>query len=337
MFADDSIAGWHATDDEVVVPVRQSATPAATMQSGPATDIAHGNADHIVLHHQGATLNQASMRLSAFLGVALVLGAIGFHFGFGNIFGDLTGGSEATGTTVEITTEGVFSPDTITLRPGGKLTLRNKNPDPQVIKSKDGRELFPVQVLFDTDYEFTVPTDANGTFTYFSETLPDDKTLTITVEALQAAASSEPAAVVPFEIPLPFGDGAPVTIPSPPAETTSSAPSITIQKTEHSGETATISLSNNEESSEQTQESFTSQIPVNPYTVTTGLEQQSKIEAIVAAAKEAQNLHSGAPLQEIVKHKPTTVTKTGPEGALMLLMPALAGVALLYRKITVAY
>ncbi len=336
MFADDSIAGWNATDDEVVVPVRQSATQAAEKQAGPATDIAHGNADHIVLHHQGgASLNPASMRMSAFLGVVLVLGAIGFQFGLGNIFGDLTGGSETTGVTVEVTTDGVFSPDTITLHPGDKLTLTNKNPDPQVIKSKDGRELFPVQVLFDTSYEFTVPEDANGTFTYFSETLPDDKTLTITVEARQvaAAASSEPA---PLEIPLPFGDGEPVTISSTPTDTASSAPTITIQKTEHSGETATISLSSNEDSSEGTQESFTSQIPVNPYTVTSGLQEQTKIEAIVAAAKEAQNLHSGAPLQQIVKHKPTSVTKTGPEGALILLIPALAGVAILYRKLTIA-
>ena len=338
MFADDSIAGWHATDDEVVVPVRQSTAPAVERQAGPATDIAHGNADHIVLHHHGATVNPASMRMSAFLGVVLVLGAIGFQFGLGNIFGDLTGGTETTAVTVEITTDGVFSPDTIILHPGDNLTLTNKNPDPQVIKSKDGRELFPVQVLFDKSFEFTVPADATGTFTYFSETLPDDKTLTITIEAAQAsvAASSESATVPPLEIPLPFGDSTPVTIPSPPSGTASSAPSITIQKTEHSGETATISLSQNEGSSEQTQETFTSQIPLNPYTVTTGLEQQNKIQAIVSAAKKAQNLHSGAPLQEMVKHKPKTVTKTGPEGALMLLVPALAGVAILYRKLTFA-
>jgi len=338
MFADDSIAGWHATDDEVVVPVRQSVAPTPTKQAGPATDIARGNTDHIVLHHQGATLNQASMRMSAFLGVALVLGAIGFHFGFSNIFGDLTGGSEVTGTTVEITAEGVFSPDKITLHPGENLTLTNKNPDPQVIKSKDGRELFPVQVLFDKSYEFTVPADSNGTFTYFSETLPDDKTLTIIVETAHAAATAlpEPATTESISIPLPFGEGTPVTIPPPTSNTASSAPSITIQKTEHSGETATISLTNNESTSSNQTESFTSQIPVNPYTVTTGLQQQSKIEAIVAAAKEAQNLHSGAPLQQIVKHKPKTVTKTGPDGALMLLLPALAGVALLYRKLMIA-
>lgn len=338
MPADDSITGWHSTDDEVVVPVRQSAMQTASEQAGPAADISHGNADHIVLHHHGATVNPASMRLSAFLGVVLVLGAIGFHFGLDNIFGDLTGGSETTDVTVEITTEGVFEPDTITLHPGDKLTLTNKNPDPQVIKSKDGREIFPVQVLFETPFEFTVPTDANGTFTYFSETLPDDKTLTITIEPKQAAAitSSEPATEAPLEIPLPFAGGETVsTSTETSAQSSSSAPAVAIQKTEHSGETATISLGGSETQETNLQESFTSQIPVNPYTVTSGLEQQNKIEAIVAAAKEAQNLHSGAPLQQIVTHKPKSVTSTGPEGALVLLIPALAGVAMLYRKLSI--
>lgn len=341
MFADDSITGWHSTDDEVVVPVRQSVTQTATQkqQAGPAADIAQGNADHIVLHHHGATVNPASMRLSAFLGVVLVLGAIGFHFGLDNIFGDLTGGSETTDVTVEITTEGIFAPDRITLHPGDKLTLANKNPDPQVIKSKDGREIFPVQVLFETPFEFTVPTDASGTFTYFSETLPDDKTLTITIEPKQAAAtaSSEPVAEAPLEIPLPFAGGETVsTSVETSAQSSSSAPAVAIQKTEHSGETATISLGGSDAQENQpTQESFTNQIPVNPYTVTSGLEQQSKIDAIIAAAKENQNLHSGAPLQPIVTHKPKTVTSTGPAGVLALLIPALAGVAVLYRKLSI--
>lgn len=338
MPADDSITGWHSTDDEVVVPVRQSGMQTVSGQAGPAADIAHGNADHIVLHHHGVTVNPASMRLSAFLGVVLVLGAIGFHFGLDNIFGDLTGGSETTDVTVEITTEGMFAPDTITLHPGDKLTLANKNPDPQVIKSKDGREIFPVQVLFETPFEFTVPTDASGTFTYFSETLPDDKTLTITIEPKQAAAanSSEPAEAAPLEIPLPFADGEPVSTTEASTQTSSSAPAIAIQKTEHSGETAMIRLGGSDvQENQPAQESFTNQIPVNPYTVTSGLEQQNKIDAIIAAAKESQNLHSGAPLQPIVTHKPKSVTNTGPEGALALLIPALAGVAILYRKLSI--
>lgn len=343
MSPDNHLTGWHSTDDEVSVPVRSSSAPAAPAADGYSMDITHGEADHIVLRHQGASLNPASMRLSAFLGVALVLGAIGFHFGFGNIFGDLTGGN--SGTLVEITPEGAFSPDTISLSPGDTLTLENKNPDPQVIKSKDGRELFAVQVLFDTPFTFTVPAEASGTYTYFSETLPDDKTLTITITTDAASSSVDPLDVpLPFsneKIPIPFGSN---EIPIPfdggtVSSASSSSPTVTVQRTEHEGGSATISLGGNlymDRRPSSSAPSFTSQVPTNPYTVTTGLEKQDRLEAIAAAAKATQEIHAGAPLQEMVKHKPTSVTKTGPGGMLVLIIPAFMGVAILFRKLSVA-
>ncbi len=341
MFPDDQITGWNATDDEVSVPVRSSAVPIAEKyHTGPATDITHESADQLVLRHQSASRSQNSMRLSALFGVMIVLGTIGFTVGLGNLFGDLTGGSDAQTTTIEITAEGVFSPDAITVRHGNSLTLTNKNPDPQVIKSKDGRVLFPIQVLFDQPFIFTVPSDANGIYTYFSETLPDDKQLTITVttEVIfpTTAASSSSSPQASFEIPLPFGDSVPITTPTETlsAASVSSASSVSVQKTEHSGDTVTISLpSNGSVSSSQSSDlTFTTQIPTNPYTVASGLQHQT----ITAKAKNAQNLHSGAPLQQLVKHRPATITLTGPEGIYFLFLTAMLAVTLLYRKLTVA-
>lgn len=372
MSPSNPLAGWNATDDDVSVPVRSSNAPAAPAADLHAMDMTHGEADHIVLRHHAASVNPASMRLSAFLGVALVLGAIGFHFGFGNIFGDLSGG--ATPTVVEITPEGVFSPNTITLSPGDTMMLENKNPDPQVIKSKDGRELFAVQVLFDTPFTFTVPSNAFGTYTYFSETLPDDKTLTITIAAGATSSSVDSADIpipfggeeipipfgnneipipfgneeipIPFgneEIPIPFGNGSAGTVSSSSSSfsssfSSSSSSSSTTTVTEHTGGSTTISLGGNRylPRPSSSAPSFRSQIPTNPYTVTTGLETQDRLEAIAAAAKATQEIHAGAPLQEMVKHKPTSVTKTGPEGMLLLVLPAFMGVALLFRKLSVA-
>lgn len=343
MSPDNLIPGWNATDDEVVVPVRDSsATVQPSQYAGPAADIAPTSADHIVLRHAAQTVNPMTMRFSAILGVILVLGAIGLHFGFGNIFGDLIIGTDVANTTIEITEDGAFFPDSITLHPGDTLNIINHNVDPQVIKSKGDTELFPVQVLFDTSFEFTVPDTANGTYTYFSETLPDDKTLTIIVtpgESPTVETTPTPSQEDFNEIPLPFVDDAPDTIPVPDISSSSSSQSsaaatVSIQNTEHSSETATISLRESQTASSEASENDTpSNLPVNPYTVSSGLEQQSRIQAITEAARQAQELHSGAPLQEMVKHKPTTVTKTGPEGALVLLLPALFAVLIINRKL----
>lgn len=320
------ITGWHATDDDNV-PVRSSGVQTNdALRDIPSIDISHGAADHIVLQSAGAHVKTAPMRLSAFLGVALVLGAIGMYVGFGSLTGDLTGGDTQTpATTVEITAEGFFSPDNVTLRHGDTLTLINKNPDPQVIKSKDGTELFPVQVLFDTSFDFIVPETANGTYTYFSETLPEDRTLTITIDTVVA----DPA----LDIPIPFGSETTVIVPvtesSSSSSSVSSVPAIAAVSVQHSSETATISIADRS-APEPTDDITPANVPVNPYTVSSGLTRESTVAATT------ERLHSGAQLQPLVTHKPATVTETGPAGALLMILPALLGVAFLYRKMTVA-
>lgn len=331
MVPDDSATSWHATDDETPVPVRSS-VPSGTesRHRDPAQDITAGSTEHVVLSQAPALRSQTSMRLAAFLGIAIVLGIVGMTVGFGTIFGDLTG-TDTPSTTVEITADGVFSPESLTLSPGDTMTLVNKNPDPQVIKSKDERELFGVQVLFATPFSFTVPSDAVGTYTYFSETLPEDRTLTITIAAEVGATDTMSPADAPesIDIPLPFGDDAPVVASAVPAdtvpsETVSAAPVV---QTEHSGDTATISLRGNAAPSDDSEPTFTGQIPTNPYTIGSG-----KQSSTVAA----ENLHSGAPLQQITQHRPINVTSTGPTGMLLLLMPALLGVVFVYRKLRAA-
>ncbi len=307
MLDDKTITGWNATDQDPPVPAEAAAILAV-----------HRG----ILHPQSESPQNstAGTRMAAFLGVSLVFLSMTFTLGIGTLLGDITGGN--AGTTVEITAEGYFSPNAITLNTGDTFTLTNKNADPQVIKSTDERELFPVQVLFNTDFVFIVPSDASGTFTYFSETLPDDKTLTITITGAAPVSPAEES----LEIPLPFDD-------IPTASVSSSIPSISVEKTEHSGETATISLAGNAgiSSSEASVPVTGSKIPTNPYTVGSSYQRDT-----IAAAVKTQNLHSGAPLDQLVQHKPRTVTQTGPEGALMLLLPAFIGVALLYRKLTIA-
>jgi hypothetical protein len=245
---------------------------------------------------------------------------------------------------VSITAAGEFSPTEITLYPGDTLTITNENPNPQVIKGENGRDLFPVQVIFDKPYSFTVPETADGVYVYFSETLPEGKKLTINVlPAVNTGAASSEASAAPSDIPLPFGDvPAAITESSassvafvassepPISSASSSAPAPRVEPTVHSGESATISIGGETQSSHSSAAAVSGTIPTNPYTVASGKDKEARGETIASAAQK--NLHSGAPLQ-IRQHKPKTVTDTGPAGTLLMLLPALFAVGMLYRKL----
>lgn len=321
--ADISInSGWHATDDETPVPVRSSAQaetePTITTHEEP--------------QQQSAPLQSPrGMSLSAFLGVALVLAALGIYFGIGSLLtGDVGVGSDET--TVTITSDGHFSPESVTIRPGESLKLVNENADPQVIKSSNGRDLFPVQVLFADPFAFTIPADAAGAYVYFSETLPDDRTVTINV--VEAAASSPSAAVTTpsaAEIPLPFSDIMPPPVRTAPAP---AAPVASVEKTEHSSATATISVGGSAPANQNASESSgTATVPVNPYTVASGIVKQTRAEAFAAMAAQ-ESLHSGAPAQKGggIISPPNRMTDTGPAGMLALILPGLVAVGYVYRK-----
>lgn len=302
--ADISInSGWHATDDET--PAAQSLENDVPVPVRSSVQSPHG------------------LSLSAFLGVALVLALLGIYFGLGSLLtGDLSGGSDDT--TVTITADGHFSPQSVTIRPGASLKLVNENADPQVIKSSNRRDLFPVQVLFADPYTFQIPADAAGAYVYFSETLPDDRTVTINV--VEAAASAA-------EIPLPFGDimAAPVRIAPAPA-----VPVASVQKTEHAAGTATISVGGSAAPNENVSEaSGTASVPVNPYTVASGLMKQTRAEAFAAMAAQ-ESLHSGAPAQKGggIISPPNRMTDTGPAGMLALILPGLIAVGYVYRRTT---
>lgn len=310
--ADISInSGWHATDDEMPVPVRSSAQaetePTITTHEEP--------------QQQSAPLQSPrGMNYSAFFGVALVLALLGIYFGLGGLLsGDISGGNDDT--TVTITTDGYFSPQSVIIRPGASLKLVNENADPQVIKSSNGRDLFPVQVLFADPYTFRVPADAAGAYVYFSETLPDDRTVTINV--VEAAASAA-------EIPLPFGDIMPLPVRTAPAVP---GPVASTEKTEHSSGTATISVDGAAPSNNNASKRFeTASVPVNPYTVASGLVKQTRAESFAAMA-EREKLHSGAPAQKSATISlPNRMTDTGPAGMLALILPGLAAVGYVYRR-----
>lgn len=332
---DNNTGGWRITPEEEEVPVNAMKSDAPAVEPEPAEDVpmdlGHQAPRNVFIQsrHQ-ESVDPRRMTLSAVMGIVMVLGGVGFYFyGNGNILrGDLTGGST---TTVSITAEGTFSPDSMNVTPGQSITLENKNKDPQVIKSKNGRELFPVQVLFDTPYTFTVPADAMGPYVYFSETLPDDKTITFNVSAAAASATTTtetPAQTVAsdFEIPIPFGDSSDPIIPVV-QETQEPAP---VQPVEHSNETATISLGGNATPSTPTSPS--AEIPTNPYTVESGLAKEKESGTIATTTKENKDLHSGAPLLT-QKPRPKANTATGPAGAFMLLIPALLAMVFAHRKI----
>lgn len=247
MLPDGSVTGWNSVDEDIV-PVRSSQAKAPVASSvGPAQDMTHSQASDIVLKN-ATTVNSSSMRLSAFLGVALVLGGIGFHFGFGTLLGQITG-------------------DT------GIVATENAGLD-------------------------------------------------------QASSSATSENTV--DIPLPFGNETPIAAQSETI-TSSQSSAVSVTTTEHSGDTATVSIGTALQKSPEPR--FTSQIPTNPYTVSTGVHRQAVMQEIAKSAKASQNLHSGAPLQT---HTPKSVSETGPAGVLLLLLPGMFAVALVYRKITVA-
>lgn len=335
-------SGWHSTDDEQPVTVRQSdapapAAPEAVDVRGPGSDIRHVPIEQ----HAGMVApNPRAMRLAAFTGIAVVLAGAAFYFGVDSLRGTLTDGG-STGATVTITADGQFTPAAVNVRPGSAITIENANKDPQVLKSKDGRDLFPVQVIFTTPYTFTVPSDAQGTYIYFSETLPDDRTLTFTVETKTAgssASSRSASAEAPpsVSVAIPSDAGGAISIPLPfgaPAVTSSpgsSAPSAIV--VQQSDETALISLKEQASAPSSSSPSFeTNNVPTNPYTIGTQAE-RPETATIAESAQKTQQLHSGAPIRQLQKYAPRKVPETGPAGMALVFVPALIAVAFVFRR-----
>jgi plastocyanin len=327
------IDGWHSTDDEVAVPVRSSAQAPAPQapSAGPAHDISYAARADVHIPHDQTPPNPRAMTMSAVLGVLLAIGGVVSYLGLdsitGSLTGDLTGGASSE-LTITITQEGDFSPNSLDIRPGDTVTIVNENPDPQVIKSKTGQDLFPVQVIFDEPYTFTVPADAAGTYVYHSETLPEDKMVAFTVVSGALAQVSSSASATDNIIPLPFG-GDPIVS----GVQSSSSVSVKVEPTAHSGDAATISLGGSS-SGEETVVTGNSEIPTNPYTVANGLTQEALLPAaaIASSAASEETLHGGAPIRELIRHTPRSVTATGPAGAMLLLLPALGGVIIAARR-----
>ncbi len=333
------ITGWHATDDETPVPVRSSATSAPVTApapvQGPAHDIAESDRGHVRIEAHMQERSSHSMTFSAVLGILIALGGVAMYLGIGNVSlrGDLTGGT--TSVTISISDAGEFSPASVDVHPGDTVTIENRNIDPQVLKPKSGRELFPVQVVFDEPYTFTVAADAIGQYIYYSETLPADRTVTFNVT--QASAASQSSAVSSsadsapsdtISIPLPFGGGS-IDLPADqfPSSSSSSVPVADVSTT-HSGDTATIDLGGGA-SSASSVDLGGSGIPTNPYTV-------ANAPVSIASSAASTALHSGAPLLANTIRQPKRNTETGPAGMMLLFIPALLGVMVLSRKLNVA-
>ena len=310
MPADSVHIGWTTIEDGQPIPVR-SAEPEPQHVSQPKA---------------------STMRLSAALGISVVLIGAVFTIGLDTLRGSLTSVDHRS-TTITITADGHFSPTAVTVSPGSTLSIENKNADPQVIKVTSGNELFGAQVIFSTPFNFTVPVGVSGTFTYFSETLPEDRTVTITVApAMEAGAIDIP---IPFDNPQPSPTSsassleAPATLSVTPSaqESTASLPSGVA---EPSNETAVISLGSATGTSSA--ETLTQgNLPTNPYTVATSGERKQNAASIASAEKK---LHGGAPLQLMSRIRPRTTASTGPEGWLLLLFPALFALCVVYRKVT---
>lgn len=334
------IDGWHSTDDEVAVPVRSSHEPKAAAPApvaGPAHDIGHREEPHVTITaNHTPPPNPRAMTLSAVLGVMLAIGGVVSYLGLDsitgglNLTGDLMGGSASEPVMLTITEDGNFRPNSIEIRPGQTVTIENRNADPQVIKSKTGRDLFPVQVIFDEPYSFTIPDDAEGTYVYHSETLPEDRIVTFTVATASAQTVAVSSSSATNIIPLPFG-GDPIQ--SGVTSSRASSVSVAVRPTEHSGGSATISLGGSSSSAEST-EGGSAVIPTNPYTVTNGQQQEVLLPAaaIASSAETQETLHGGAPIRELINHTPKRVTETGPAGVLLFFVPALAGVIFVSRK-----
>lgn len=339
MPSDPIHTGWTNVEDdgtaaESIVPVRISSNVQPS----------------VAVHEASNQPNPRAMRLSAITGIALVLVGIAFYVGIDNLRGSLTDTGGGI-TTVTITADGHFDPASVSLAAGSTLTIENKNENPQVIKVKEGSELFGSQVIFDQPFTFVIPANVTGSFTYFSETLPDDQTLVITVApAIEAATAPTENALPPAEtsppemnqIPMPFGSGpitplSPTPTPPPtgdglPAPELSVAPSALQENvppvsTDSANGTEIISVGSGAPSSEPA--TFDqSGIPTNPYTVASG-KGKNDSRAIAAAQK---NLHSGAPLLAMQSRRPRSNASTGPTVWLALL-PAMLGMVLVYRKV----
>ncbi|OGJ60424.1 hypothetical protein A3A67_03445 [Candidatus Peribacteria bacterium RIFCSPLOWO2_01_FULL_51_18] len=328
-------SGWHTTDDEVV-PVKQ----AQKKPAAPVDNLRAAGTEPQLIVLSGEP-HVKSSHLAAVTGVLTVTIAAGMYFGFSNLLGSVDSVSEKT---VTITTDGNFDPAEIVLHAGEKLKISNLNEDPQVLKSRGDKDLFPVQVIFQEPFVFTVPADAAGIFVYGSETLPDDKILTITVTSettATASGSSTSAEITAFDIPLPFGAPPVISSSASSSSISSSSSSSSSQADSNPGQvlqtdnTVTISLQGSSGSSSSSAP-VKNNLPTNPYTVGSSVAKNPQAGAQVSRVlNRVENLRSGAPIRDLRAHTPKTVTATGPEGTLLLLFPALAGVMLMFRKLRI--
>jgi len=310
----NALPAWHTTEDDQPVRVKiVSEVPHPLPQNARPR------------HSEPLPLQpRSSLGVSALLGIGAVLVLLVWYFGLGsNLLGDI--GQEENVLT--ITAEGVFDPTEMTLHPGGTLTIRNEHADPQVLKSVSGRELFPVQVVFEEPVTITIPSDALGPYSYFSETLPEGTVTFVIAEAMEQSAASEDARENELlgddPIPIPFGsDEIPTSAPS--------ATPVTPPETEaiistHAAGPATISLGGSaSRASSEGRKISSVNIPTNPYTVgATGADQY-----LAGAVQEfdEDTLHSGAPLAQYTEYRPPVATATGPEHTAVLVL-FLAGIA----------
>lgn len=345
-----SIAGWNSTDDEVPVPVRTT-LPQAEIAAKPVTRI-----DAPVAHamHELRGPNPKAMTASAVLGILLAIGGVVTYLGLDIGSMSLSGSILQSSSTVTITEGGTFSPRVLTVNPGQSITIENAHADPQVLKSKNNRELFPVQVIFDTPYVFTVPSDASGEYVYFSETLPEDRTVTFTVRAASSASEVNSSVSSTEEIPIDGVEVAPVTTEPPAIESSSSSSvmssvamvrssSSSVSSTDSdvavSKGTATIAIGSSTAHSSVSSSASSTAIPVNPYTV--GTTSAVPVSASVSTSttprftsiSNTSTLHSGAPLNQTnYVSLPRSVPSTGLPGFALFFLPALGGVFVMSKK-----
>lgn len=251
------------------------------------------------------------------LGIGIVLVGFGWYMGLGDmLLGELAGEKEAI---VRITAEGTFDPAEIAVRPGQSVKIMNEHDDPQVLKTGNGREIFPTMILYkDEEAMIEIPDDALGPYTYISETLPAEQSITFSVALPEAQNPVTETDGTEEPIPIPFGN-AENPIAAEPETPTNTDPVVTV----HESGPATISLTGNTTSSAASTASPSpatkTTIPMNPYTVhATGADKQVAYNQAVASANE--ELHSGAPLQQYAQYRPPATSETGPEHVAIIVM-----------------
>lgn len=355
---DSSGNNWHLTDDGEDVPVRTSEPTQAAQEEHVHISHADTVAAAPVHHSIRIDPSHPSTPLAAFsgIGIVLVLGTM-FYFGMGNISSDILGGGATP--TVTITEAGEFSPAIITVHQNDTLTIVNKNKDPQVLKAKTSDELFPLQVLFDQPFTFVVPSSAVGrTYEYYSQTLPQDKTLQIVVSSGTADTSSSVSSIVdiPAGIPIPTdlttqtvssasigaGDGVgnnslvptDTTVDTSTTSTSSSSVAsfptdmtqVASSETMSSSAAAAIELQAAASSSEAVPVAMNTnvQIPTNFYTV-------GNRNLVKPVTNGKENLHGGAPL--LTNNRPRNTASTGPEVWLVMLGTVLL-FGFVYKRVT---